>query len=168
VFKTIVAGARCATCWIVARDLEALRARDRDEDRGGTLPGGMLYILDMLLLSARLGGDGDLEDRPRGAVLMPLLSKLVFLSGSLFSTLRVSMLGRRLDATEGFRKRSGRDALCESFSVFAFRASVSAKLGSVSSRMSDKGRIFAQDDALMECPLGSPKLLPTIPPHPMT
>jgi hypothetical protein len=168
VFKIIVAGARCTTCSIVARGLEVLRARDRDDDRGGTLPGGIPYILDMMLLSAGLGGDGVLEVRSRWAFLRPLLSELVFLSGSLLSTLRVSMLGRRLEATEGFRERSGRDTLCERFSIVAFRATVSAKLGSVSSRMSDKGRIFAQDDALMECPLGSPKLLSTIPPHPMT
>jgi hypothetical protein len=78
------------------------------------------------------------------------------------------MLGRRFEATEGFRERSGRDALGRYFSVIGFRGSGSAKLGSVSSRISDRGRILAQEDALMECPLGSPKSLLTMPPHPPT
>lgn len=133
------------------------------------MPCAMLYILDMLLLSAGLGGDGVLEDLPRWTDLMPLLlSKLALLSGSLFSPLRVSILGRRFEATDGFRERSGREALRGCLSVGGFRSSVSAKLGSVSSRMSDRGRIFAQEETLVEYPLGSPKLLPTMPPQPMT
>jgi hypothetical protein len=71
----------------------------------------MLYILLMLLLSAGLAGDEDLGDRPRWADLMPLLSMLGLRSGSLFSPLRMSMLGRRLDATEGFRDSSRREVL---------------------------------------------------------
>ena len=50
------------------------------------------------------------DDLPRCTDLMPLLSMLVFLSGSLFSARRASRLGR-LDATEGFRVNSVRDAL---------------------------------------------------------
>jgi hypothetical protein len=126
----------------------------------------MLYILLMLLLSAGLAGDGDLGDRPRWADLMPLLSMLGLRSGSLFSPLRMSTLGRRLDATEGFRDSSRREVLRKWFSERSFRGIVSAKLGSVSSRMSDRGRILAQEDALVDSPLGSPKLLPTMPPQP--
>jgi hypothetical protein len=148
--------------------LEALRARVREEERGGTLPGGMLYILDMLLLSAGLGGDGVLEDRPRWTNLMPLLSRLVFLSGSLFSPQRFPILGRRLEATEGCRERSGRDVLRDCLSGRGLRSRGSARLGSVSSRISDRGRIFVHEETLMECPLSSPKLLPTMPPRPMT
>jgi hypothetical protein len=89
---------------------EALRARTRDDERGGMLPGGMLYTLEMLK-SAGLGGDGVLlAGRPRCVDLAPLLSMLAFLSGSLFSAIRVSMLGR-LDATDGFRDSSERDVL---------------------------------------------------------
>ena len=47
-------GCLCIVCW----DRDTLWARVRDDDRGGTLAGGMLYTLDMLLLSAGLGGDG--------------------------------------------------------------------------------------------------------------
>jgi len=126
----------------------------------------MLYTLSKLLLSSGLGGDGDLGDRPRCIDLMPLLSMLVFLSGSLFSALRLSKLGRRFDATEGLRESSRREVLRMWFSERSFRGMVSAKLGSVSSRMSDRGRILAQEDALMDCPLGSLELPPTIPPHP--
>jgi hypothetical protein len=53
-------GGICCGC----RVREVLGARGRDDDRGGTLPAGMLYMLDMLLLSAGLDGDGDLEVRP--------------------------------------------------------------------------------------------------------
>lgn len=105
-FREVVASARWLPCVAnfgrCGRVRETLRALVCDDDRGGTLPGGMLYILVML---------SGLAD------LMPLLSMLVLLSGSLFSALRVSVLGRRLDV-------------------------VSARLGSVSSRMSDRGRIF--------------------------
>jgi len=164
--RKVVAGARCVICvggfCCCGRVLEALRARVCDDDRGGTLPGGMLYMLVMLLLSAGLGGDGDLVVRPRFPDRTPLLSMLFFRSGSLFSPLRVSMLGRRLDATDGFRESSAREALRECASDMSFRGIVSAKLGSVSSRMSDRGRILAQEDALMDCPRSSPKLLPTI------
>ena len=97
--------------------MDELRARVRDDDRGGTLPRGMLYILVMLLLSTGLGGDGVLDGRSRWTDLMPLLSKLVFLSGSLFSTLRVSTLGRRLEATDVICERYCRDELCDSLSV---------------------------------------------------
>lgn len=168
ILSVVVAGPRWVIFWSGGRDLEVLRARVRDEERRGTLPGGMLYILDMLLLSAGLGGDGVLEDRPRWTDLMPLLSKLIFRSGSLFSPLRLSPLGRRFEATDGFREISGRDVLRGSFSKTGFRSSVSARLGSVSSRMSERGRILAQEETLVECPLGSPKLLPTMPPQPRT
>lgn len=141
--------------------------RVRDDDRGGTLPGGTLYILDKLWLSARFGGDGVLKDRPRGTVLMPLPSMLFFLSRPLFSKLRKSLLGR-LDTTEIFREKSGREALRTLLSKSSLRGIVSAKLGSVSSRISDKGRILAQDVTLTECPLDSPKLLLTMPPQPVT
>lgn len=124
----------------------------------------MLYILDMLWLSAGLGGEGVLEARPLWIDLMPLLSRLIFRSGSLFSTLRISMLGRRLDATDVFRDKSGRDALREGLSERGFGGSGSARLGSVSSRISDRGRIFDHEDGLTGCPFGSPKSLPTMPP----
>jgi hypothetical protein len=49
-----------------------------------------------MLKSAGLGGDGVLlKGRHRRADFVLALSMLVFLSGSLFSTARVSMLGRR-------------------------------------------------------------------------
>lgn len=50
---------------ICCRVLEVLCARGLDEDRGGTLLAGMLYILVILLSSATLAGDGVLEERPR-------------------------------------------------------------------------------------------------------
>jgi len=67
------------------------------------------------------------------------------------------MLGRRRDATDTFRETSVREAQGR-------RAIVSAKLGSVSSRISDRGRVLAHEDAI-ECPLGSPTVLPTMPPQ---
>lgn len=146
----VVAGSR----WIVdecgaegaCRVREAPGARVRDDERGGTLPGGILYILETLLLSAGLGGDGVLEDRPQQIDLPPLLSMLFFLSGSRFSPCRVSVLGRRFDATEGFRDTSGRDVFRgRLLSERSLRGIVSARLGSVSSRMSDKGRAFAHE-----------------------
>lgn len=144
---------------------EALRARAREDERGGTLPGGMLYIL-QLLWSAGLDGDGVLEGRPRCADLPPLLSMLIFLSGSRFSATRVSMLGR-CDAIDGLRDISVRDALHGTwFSENSLCGTVSARLGSVISRMSDRGRFFAQDGTLLEWPLGSPKVLATMPPQP--
>jgi hypothetical protein len=141
-------GGICCGC----RVREVLGARGREEDRGGTVLAGMLYMLDMLLLSAGLDGDGDLEVRPLWRDLMPLLSMLVFLSGSTFSPCRLSLLGRRLVATEGFRDISVREVLRGKLFVRTFRGKVSAKLDSVTSRMSDKGRGFAQQEA-MECPL---------------
>lgn len=81
-WRNMCIGGICGGC----RDWDAVRARERDEDRGGTLPGGMLYILETLLLSVGLGGDGDLEGGwPPGMDRIALLSTLVFLSGSLFS-----------------------------------------------------------------------------------
>ena len=140
----------------------------RDEERGGTLPGGILYILETLLLSAGLGGDGVLEDRPRYMDLPPLLSILTFLSGSRFSPCRVSVLGRRFDAAECFRVISGRDVLRgRLLSDKSLRGIVSARLGSVSSRISDRGRAFAQEGACKDGALGSPKELPTMPPPPV-
>jgi hypothetical protein len=125
---------------------EALRARTRDDERGGTLPGGMLYMLEMLN-SAGLGGDGVLlVGRPRCTGLAPLLSMLAFLSGSLFSAKRVSILGR-LDATDAFWHSSERDVLRSGLpSAGGLRDSVSARLGSVSSRMSDRGRVLAHEE----------------------
>lgn len=145
---------------------EALRARVREDDRGGTLPGGMLYTLETLWLSIGLGGDGDLEDRPRYIDLPPLLSVLGFLSISRVSPCRVSMLGRHLDAAEGLRDTSSRDVLrgMLPLSVRSLRGMVSARLGSVSSRMSDKGRVFAHEGACREGALCSPNELPTMPP----
>lgn len=144
---------------------EALRTRVREEDRGGTLPGAMLYILETLLLSAGLGGDGVLEDLPRYIDLPPLLSVLVFLPGSRFSPCHVSVLGRRLDAADAFCVTSGRDVLRgRLLSECNRRGTVSARLGSVSSRMSDKGRTFAHAGACREGALGSLEELPTIPP----
>jgi hypothetical protein len=121
-------------------------------------------------LSAGLGGDGVLEGRPRRPDLRPLLSELTFLSGSLFSG-RLSMLGRCFDTNEGFRDSDsdGRDELGARLdSEWSLCGIASARLGSVSSRMSDKGRVFAQDGALAECPLGSPKVLLTMPLQPTT
>ena len=94
--------------------------------------------------------------------LMPLLSMLFFLSGSTFSPWRLSLLGRRLAATEGFRDMSVRELLRGKLVVRAFRGRVSAKLDSVTSRMSDNGRGFAHEEA-MECPLCSPRWLPSVP-----
>lgn len=96
-------------------------------------------------------GDGVLLDgRPRFAHPTLLLSMLVFLPGSLFSASRVSMLGR-LDAIEGFRERSVRDALRgRLLSENSLWGIVSAKLGSVSSRMSERGRVLAQEATLQE------------------
>ena len=59
----ICIGGICCCCCCRVRD--ELCARGRDDDRGGTLPGGTLYMLDMLLLSPGLFGDGVREDRPR-------------------------------------------------------------------------------------------------------
>lgn len=106
------------------------------------------------------------EDRPRCADLTPLLSMLVFLSGSLFSASRVSRLGR-LDATDGLRVNSVRDALRGSCLSEKNRLGmVSARLGSVSSRISDRGRARAQEVMLVEWPLESPWALATMPPLP--
>ena len=149
----------------ICRDREVLCARGRDDDRGGTLPAGMLYILVMLLLSVGLCGGGDLE-RPRCTDLTPLLSTLFFLSGSTFSPWRVSKLGRRLDAPDGFSVISVREVLRSMLFDRMFRGKVSAKLDSVTSRMSDKGRVLAQEEA-MECPLGSLRLVPSMPPQPV-
>lgn len=75
---------------------------------------------------------------------------LVFLSGSRFSASRESRLGR-LDAADGFRVSSVRDILRGScFSERSLLGIVSAKLGSVISRMSDNGRVLAQDDMFAE------------------
>ena len=146
------------------RDREALRARARDDERGGTLPGGMLYILEKLL-SAGLDGDGvRLGGRPRRLDLTSLLSKLIFLSGSLFSA-RLSRLGGFFDRDEGFRERDTREVLRgRLFSTRSLCGIASAKLGSVSSRISDKGRAFAQEGAFAEWPLCSPEVLLTMPP----
>lgn len=58
------------------------------------------------------------------------------------------MLGRRFDTAEGLRDTSGRDALRgRLLSERSLRGMVSAKLGSVSSRMSDRGRAFVHDGA---------------------
>jgi hypothetical protein len=143
---------------------EALWVRIREDERRGTLPGGMLYILEMLM-----SGDGVLlEGRPRCADLAPLLSMLVFLSGSLFSASRASILGR-LDAMEGLRDRSTREVLRgKLLSEINLCGIVSAKLGSVISRISDRGRAFAHEVALLEFPLGSLKLLATMPPKAAT
>jgi hypothetical protein len=152
---TVLNVARAGTCWAMdiggtgggGRVLEALRALTRDDERGGILPGGMLYMLEMLK-SAGLGGDGVLlAGRPRCTDLAPLLSMLAFLSGSLFSANRVSILGR-LDATDGFRDISERDVLRRRLlSKGGLRGSISARLGSVSSRMSERGRVFAHEGA---------------------
>jgi hypothetical protein len=138
----------------------------REDDRGGTLPGGMLYILETLWLSIGLGGDGDLDDCLRYIDLPPLLSMLVFLSTSRVSPHRVSMLGRHLDAAEGLRDTSGRDVLrgILPLLVRSLRGMVSARLDSVSSRMSDKGRVFAHEGACREGALCSPNELLTMPP----
>lgn len=118
-----------------------------------------------ILKSAGLGGDGVLlRFRPRCADLRPLLSKLAFLSGSLFSANRESRLGR-LDAMDGLRVRSLRDMLRGRwFSDMSFLGIVSARLGSVSSWMSDSGRVLAQEVTLLDSPLGS-GALPTKPPR---
>ena len=56
-----------------------------------------------------------------------------------------------LDAADGFRVSSVRDALRGScFSQRNLLGIVSAKLGSVISRMSDNGRVLAQDDMFAE------------------
>lgn len=151
-------GGICCGC----RVREVLGARGREDDRGGTVPAGMLYMLDMLWLSAGLDGDGDLDVRPLWMDLMPLLSMLFFLSGSTFSPYRLSLLGRRLVATEGFRDISVREVLRGKLFVRAFRGRVSAKLDSVTSRMSDKGLGFAHEEAV-ECPLCSPRWMLSMP-----
>lgn len=88
---------------------------------------------------------------------------LVFLSGSLFSVNRVSRLGR-LDATDGLRVRSFRDALRGScLPERSLLGTVSARLGSVISWMSDNGRVFAQDVKFISWPLKSPLPPPTMP-----
>jgi len=124
----------------------------------------MLYTLEMLK-SAGLAGDGVLlEARPRCVDLIPLLSMLVFLSASLFSRHQVSRLGR-LDTTDGLLVNS----VCEDaiggrlFSERSFFGIVSMRLGSVSSRMSDSGRVLAQEVMLLEWPLDSPNVVLTIP-----
>ena len=94
--------------------------------------------------------------------MMPLLSMLFFLAGSMFSACRVSKLGRRLDATDGFSDISVRDVLRGRLLNMTFRGRVSATLDSVTSRMSDRGRGFAHEEAT-ECPLGSPRLLLPMP-----
>lgn len=162
------AGKHCVVCEdclrVAFRDRDTLRARVRDDDRGGTLAGGTLYMLDMLLLSAGLGGDGVLKDRPRWIDLISLLSKLSFFSGSLFSACRVSRLGRGFDAMECFRTSSVRETLCCMLPQRYFRGMESTRLGSVNSRMSERGRVLAQEDAT-EYALGSPKPLLTMPPE---
>lgn len=118
-------------------------------------------------MSAGLGGDGVLEGRPRRPDLTPLLSRLTFLSGSLFSA-RPSMLGRCFDTSEGFRDSDseGRDEFEKKLdSKWSLCGIASARFGSVSSRMSDKGRVFAQVGALVECPLDFPRVLLTMPPQ---
>lgn len=100
-------GGICCGC----RVREVLGARGREEDRGGTLPAGTLYILHMLTLSAGLDGDGVLEARPLQVDLIPLLSMLFFRSGSMFSPCRLSLLGRRPVAAEGRRDISVREML---------------------------------------------------------
>lgn len=65
---------------------------------------------------------------------------------------------------DGFRVSSVRDALLIScLSESNLFGIVSAKLGSVISRMSDKGRVLAQDVMLVELPRGSAWALPTMP-----
>jgi hypothetical protein len=94
------------------------------------------------------------------------VSWLVFVSGSLFSANLLSVLGRRLDATDGLRDTEV--LLGTEFSERSFGGMESTRLGSVSSLMSERGRIFAQEVTLAEIALGSPKTLLTIPPQPMT
>lgn len=131
---------------------EALCVRMREDERGGTLVGGILYMLEMLM-----SGDGVLLGGcPRCASRGALLSVLSFLSGSLFSASRASMLGR-LDAMDGLRDKSVRERLRGMLpSESSLCGIVSAKLGSVSSRMSDRGRGLAHDATLLESALGSP------------
>lgn len=171
-FVAVAAG----SCWVADEAIavgaclvrEALRARLRDDERGGTLPGGMLYMLETLWLSTGLDGDGVLEDRPRYVDLPPLLSMLFFLSGSRFSPHRVSVLGRRFDAADAFRIISGRDVfLGRLLSDRSLCGIVSTRLGSVSSRMSDKGRTFAHEGACKDGARGSPKELLIMPPPPV-
>jgi hypothetical protein len=101
-------GMRCVTVGGIEGAGGGCRLRDAlralEEERGGTLPGGMLYMLEKLL-STGLSGDGVLEVRPRLLDLRPYcsVSWLFFLSGSLFSASLLSMLGRRLDRREGLR-----------------------------------------------------------------
>ena len=68
----------------------------------------------------------------------------------------MSLLGRRRDAQDGFSDMSVREVLRGRAVIMMLRGKVSAKLDSVTSRMSDKGLGFAQEEAI-ECPLGSPR-----------
>lgn len=76
------------------------------------------------------------------------------------------MLGRRLDVADGFRDKGVLRAAA--WSERSLCGIVSAKLGSVSSRMSDNGRTFAQEETLAEEALDSPNELPTMPPQLVT
>lgn len=77
----------------------------------------------------------------------------------------MSVLGRRLDAADGLRDTSGREVLrVKLLSDRSLRGIVSARLGSVSSRISDKGRDFIHDGACRDGALVSPKELSTMPP----
>jgi hypothetical protein len=88
------------------------------------------------VLSAGLGGDGVAESRP---LLSEILFSVSFLPGPLFSAKWLSKLGRRLEATERFRESESLQAV---FSGGSLRGATSTRLGSVSSRISDNGRVL--------------------------
>jgi hypothetical protein len=116
----------------------------------------MLNMLEKLLSSGLFGDGVRLEVRPRFADLRPYrsVSWLFFLSGSLFSPYRLSMLGLR--RPDGLRDK---ELLRAAESERSLGGIVSAKLGSVISRMSESERILGQGEALTESALGSERVL---------
>lgn len=142
---------------VVCRGWDAPHARTRDDERGGIVAGGILYILVMLLSSTALGGVGDPGSCSRCRDAISLYSTLFVLSCSQVSVTRASTIGRGFEVADCLRDRSGRGKGWKVASERSFFGIVSAKLGSVSSRISDNGRILAHDVAQMDCPRGSPK-----------
>lgn len=88
------------------------------------------------VLPAGLGDDEVAESRP---LLSEILFSVSFLPGPLFSAKWLSTLGRRLEATGRFRESEGLQAV---FSGGSLRGVTSTKLGSVSPRISDNGRVL--------------------------
>ena len=108
--------------------------RRREEDRGGTFPGGMLYILERSPgVLGEVSGD-----------CLPLPS---FRNDGRFSRAAVT---ESLRAKETFLVCDAEDFLLRALLTDGFLLVRSIKLGSVSSRMSESGRVAVDHGGMPE------------------